>query len=496
MKQYVIFLSRKGMDMENTVKESVRGMDRRRRKLFKWTKRWTLITASIIGIFVLIFGGLSYYQSTHFNKNITINGVHVGGMTAEEALEALKSTQLKNDVYIGEELIVNGTNTKMGFTNEDLADVKNILNEQKSFLPSPNKNNYSLVPGNLESDHTQEIATELEQKLTEMNKDLKAPQDATVSLQNREIVISESAEGEQLDVASLLNEFEKQGFSSEVHLEPIYTQPIHEDSEVIKNGAKKLQALLDHTVEYKVQDQTYTLNGNQLIENATVTKDLEVTVEPAEIQAKIDEINQNQATLDKDFTFKTHSGSVITVPGKGYGWALDVEKETEAIQAAFEGEESLTSASNISGHGWEGEGYGYETVANNGIGDTYAELSISEQRVWIYKDGEMVFTTNVVTGNHSSGEDTLKGVWYVLFKRTDYVLTGQRSGAPSGYAQPVNYWIPFTNSGQGFHDAAWRTNWSSSAYLNNGSGGCVNIKPELMKQVYDNIDVYTPIVIY
>lgn len=52
------------------------------------------------------------------------------------------------------------------------------------------------------------------------------------------------------------------------------------------------------------------------------------------------------------------------------------------------------------------KGCGYETTANNGIGDTYAEVSIADRQIWIYKDGKLVVTTNVVTGKHSTGEDT------------------------------------------------------------------------------------------
>lgn len=45
------------------------------------------------------------------------------------------------------------------------------------------------------------------------------------------------------------------------------------------------------------------------------------------LRRKITEINNAKSTLNKDFSFKTHSGSVISVKGEGYGWALDVEKK-------------------------------------------------------------------------------------------------------------------------------------------------------------------------
>ncbi len=123
-------------------------------------------------------------------------------------------------------------------------------------------------------------------------------------------------------------------------------------------------------------------------------------------------------------------------------------------------------------------------------------MSLAQQRMWIYTEGKLVFSTNVVTGNNGSGEDTSKGVWYVLYKRTNYVLEGQRVGNASGYAIEVDYWVPFTNPGQGFHDAGWRTNWSSNAFLTDGSVGCVNVTPSVMKEVYENLDVYDPVVVY
>jgi len=222
---------------------------------------------------------------------------------------------------------------------------------------------------------------------------------------------------------------------------------------------------------------------------------MKVTIDADDIKNRITEINDAQSTLDKNFTFKNHSGSVISVKGQGYGWALDVEKETARIQKAFEKGETSISATAIYGHGWSGEGYGYETTTNNGIGNTYAEVSIAEQRIWIYKNGKLALTTSVVTGKHSTGEDTSKGVWYILYKRTPSILKGSHVGSGS-YEVKVNYWAPFTNSGQGFHDAGWRSNWSNNAYLAAGSGGCVNTPASMMKQVYDNLSTYEPVVVY
>ncbi|MEH7247435.1 L,D-transpeptidase family protein [Neobacillus niacini] len=461
----------------------------------KWFKNWKVITLSTISIITLILAAICYYQATHFNTNIRINGVEIGGMTADQAFEKLQTSVLSNEIYVGDQQIVDGKDTKMEFANDDLQEVKRHLKDQWSFLPSFKEKEYTLTPNQQDQYRGETLKNELEQKLTSMNQSLTAPVHAHASLVQGEIVVSKSVDGTQYDVARLLGDFEKHGYTSEIHLNPIYLLPFKEDSEKVKKEEQKLQELLQHSVEYKVQDTVHTLSGSELIKNATISEDLKVSIDPSTIQSKIAEINDTQSTLGKDFSFKTHSGSIISVKGQGYGWALDVEKETLQIHAAFEKGETSISASTIHGNGWSGEGYGYETTANNGIGDTYAEVSIAEQRIWIYKAGQLVLTTNVVTGKHSTGEDTSPGVWYILFKRTPYTLKGSAVGK-ADYSVPVSYWAPFTNSGQGFHDAGWRTNWSSTAYLTAGSGGCINVTPSVMIAVYDHLSVHQPVVVY
>jgi hypothetical protein len=480
--------------MESSVSETVE-IDRRQVKPSKWYKNWKFITPGIIVIIAVILGGINYYQANHFNANIKINDIKVSGLTADEALKTLKTAVLTNEVYVGKQQILDGQDTKMEFTQKDLPAVKKLLASQKTLFPSSKVKNYSLMPSKMDQYRSQTMKKQVEEKLISMNNSLKAPQDAEVHLKQGKIVVSKSVSGNQYEIASLLKDYEKQEYKSDIHLNPVYIEPIKEDSPIIKDEKNKLEALLQRTVDYKVQDKVYSLKASDLIKSATVTKDLKVSLDVTDLKNKISDINKTQSTLNKNFQFKTHSGSVISVKGEGYGWALDEDKEAAQLQAAFEKGEKSISASTIIGHGWSGEGYGYNTTTNNGIGDTYAEVSIAEQKIWIYKNGKLVVTTNVVTGKHSTGEDTSKGVWYVLYKRTPSILKGSHVGSGS-YEVEVQYWAPFTNSGQGFHDASWRSNWSSKAFLNAGSGGCVNTPSSVMKTVYNNLSTHEPVVIY
>ena len=351
-----------GITVEQTVVEDLHSQ--------KWYKNWKIITLSLIA---LILAAVSYYQATHFNANSKINSIEVSGMTADQALKKLQTSVLTNEIYIGEQQIVDGKDTKMGFTTDDLPGVKQQLKDQWSFFPSFKEKDYTLMPDQQDPYRSQTLKNELEKKLTTMNQSLTAPVHAHASLVEGEIVVSESVDGTQYDVASLMEEYEKHGYTSEIHLNPIYMLALKEDSESVKNEKQKLQDLLRLSVDYKVQDKVYTLTGSELIKNATISEDLQVSFDPSTIKSKITEINTAQSTLGKDFSFKTHSGSIISVKGQGYGWALDVEKETAQILAAFEKGETSITASNINGNGWSGEGYGYETT--------------SKQRHWGYLCG-------------------------------------------------------------------------------------------------------------
>jgi hypothetical protein len=480
--------------MGNTVKQSVDDMSRSGKKV-KWFKNWKIYTIIFIAI-ALVLSVISYYQATHFNANVTVNGVKVNGLSAEKTLEKLQTTTLKNEIYVGDERIIDGKDTQMEFTDEDLPEVKKLLIDQWTFFPSFKTRSFTLLPSTPDQYRTEGLKKELEQKLVSLNENLTAPINAQASLKDGEIVVSESKDGKQYDVSALLEEYEKQGYTSEIRLKSAPLPPIKEDSEIVQEQKEKLQALLDHTVTYKVQDQVHALKGSEVIKNASLTEEMQVSIDNSDIiKEKIAGINDTQSTLGKDFAFTTHSGRTISVKGKGYGWALDVEKETTLLKEAFEKGEETVSAANIVGNGWSGEGYGYDTLTNNGIGGTYAEVSISEQKIWLYREGKLVLSTNVVTGKLSTGEGTSPGVWYILYKRTPYTLKGSAVGK-ADYEVDVSYWAPFTNSGQGFHDAGWRGNWSSNAYVNAGSGGCVNVQPSMMKQVYDNVSTYQPVVVY
>ena len=83
----------------------------------------------------------------------------------------------------------------------------------------------------------------------------------------------------------------------------------------------------------------------------------------------------------------------------------------------------------------------------------------------------------------------------IHYKESPTVLKGTNDDG-SKYSVDVKYWMPFTLTGCGFHDNSWRKNWSKKAYLNDGSYGCVNLRPSDAPKVWNNVEKNEAVIIY
>lgn len=424
-----------------------------------------------------------------------INGAKVGGMNAPQALKKFKTLSLKNEVSINGEVIINGKNTRAHFTNHDITAVKDLLKKQRTWWPSSKVKNLALIPKSSDNYREKVLKNEVSAKLQQLNKKRKAPKDAQATLKNGKLVITRPVNGNKFDIPAMMKRYEAHQYDSQIDLKAIRLKPLDPKSRTVTAEKKLLQNLQKQTVAYKVQSQSYPFAAADFIQDASVSRSMKLSINDRQVKAKLSEINQKQSTLNKNFTFKTHAGSTISVKGQSYGWALHVPAEAKRIITALEKGKKSIKAYNVYGLGFSTYGVGYHNQSSNNIGNTYAEVSIKEQKIWLYRNGRLVLSTNVVTGRHDTHEDTPTGVWYIEYKQSPSTLEGSEAGN-ANYKVKVKYWAPFTLGGCGFHDAPWRHNWASNAYLTQGSGGCINTPPGVMKEVYDNLSQNEPVIIY
>ncbi|MBR4830161.1 MAG: DUF5011 domain-containing protein [Bacilli bacterium] len=113
-------------------------------------------------------------------------------------------------------------------------------------------------------------------------------------------------------------------------------------------------------------------------------------------------------------------------------------------------------------------------------------INIEEQKLRYYEKGVVVFETDVVSGQNGR---TPKGTYSILDKTRNATLAGD------DYETVVRYWMPFIGRNYGIHDASWRSRFGGNIYKTNGSHGCVNVSLQAAKELYDMVEVGTPVII-
>lgn len=161
-------------------------------------------------------------------------------------------------------------------------------------------------------------------------------------------------------------------------------------------------------------------------------------------------------------------------------YQLDTDALKEALEAAIEKLESRDIRAQMLLYK---NGEPYEPLT-----EVYVEVDIDNQRLTVYKDGEVVTSTDVVTGN-LNGYQTITGLYYAYNKETDQWMKGE------DYLVFSKYWIGIDGA-YGLHDASWRTHFGKDFYVNGGSHGCVNIPTSAMPEIFDTVEVGDAIILF
>lgn len=179
---------------------------------------------------------------------------------------------------------------------------------------------------------------------------------------------------------------------------------------------------------------------------------------------------------DYDTTDGFYSVGDVDVPYKTFGKSVNDAKEIEAINAALNSHESIIDR--------DPEMSGYDNISADKI-----IVSIADQHIKVYFDGELWGESDVVTGRKGV-HDTPTGVYYITECINGKYLIGDT------YKTWVNKWMRLTNRGIGLHDATWRSSFGGSIYMTDGSHGCINLPKDFAYALYEKAYVGLPVIIY
>lgn len=228
--------------------------------------------------------------------------------------------------------------------------------------------------------------------------------------------------------------------------------------------------LNDFQFSYKNGDAIHGADFADCVEDYALGDATEV------INSFLDEVSTSYDTRKDSYMLELEDGSVKEVPYKTFGYSLDIETEKQEIQKALDDHESVNAR--------EPKLLGYDNIK-----DDYIVISIADQHLWVYFDGELWQESDIVTGAKDR-HDTPTGVYYISECINGKYLRG------ADYVTWVNKWMRLTNSGIGLHDATWRGKFGGNIYTYNGSHGCINLPKKFAYDLYDKAYVGLPVIIY
>ena len=121
------------------------------------------------------------------------------------------------------------------------------------------------------------------------------------------------------------------------------------------------------------------------------------------------------------------------------------------------------------------------------------EVSYQEQKLYCYEGDELLFASDIVTGNETT-EIIPYGTYHVLHMTRDATLVD------ADYEKHVDYWIGFDpeTGGHmvGFHDASWRDTFGGDEWKTNPTLECINMPTDKVRQLYKTVDIGTEIRIH
>ena len=293
---------------------------------------------------------------------------------------------------------------------------------------------------------------------------------------------TEAYVGQSLDAS-----FFKNNLQIEVNENLYKAAEVTADSTELNEKAAELNTLLSN---YRNASITYTFGSVTEVLNGETTgawlqiSDDGITVDEAQVQFYVENLAGKYNTIYVPRSFQTTGGGVIEVSNNEYGYRIDQSGEVQQILTDLKSGEAVTRE----------PVYEKAGLSRNGTDDlngSYIEVSLSQQHLWLYKDGALVTETDVISGLPTPERATYTGAYPIAYKASPFTLSSEEYG----YETTVQYWMPFVY-GQGLHDASWQSSFGGDAYKTRGSHGCVNLPPDEASIIYNTIEGGYPIILY
>lgn len=462
---------------------------KKNQKMVLWSSLGVLF-AFLLGL--LIAG--SVYCSSHFSKGTIINEIDASGLTIEELESRMREYVLTVRERTGEGSYITETITgdQIGVTVSNTDELNGILKQQNIL-----KAISSYIKGEQQVYTVENLYAYVDSALMTAILKLQGfqesfvvePVDAHISEYDAEngYRIVPEIRGNVLNQTKTIQTVETavDALLTEIDLEKAgcYEEPsVYADDAKLTERLAQMKQYTDLRIVYHFGQQEEVIDGSVLSGWLLVDEETnKVSVSEEKIDDFVVMLRKKYDTIFRSREFQTSYGKTITIEGGDYGWWMNYSQEQEQLKEMIRNGES-----------GERIPVYYQTAAVYGsqdYGNTYIEINLTAQHLFLYVNGEKKMESEFVSGNAARGFDTPAGIYGITYKEQDAMLVGEN------YETPVSYWMPF-NGNIGLHDAIWRDSFGADIYKKSGSHGCINMPYLKAKELYGEIAKGTPVICY
>lgn len=462
---------------------------KKNQKMVLWSSLGVLF-AFLLGL--LIAG--SVYCSSHFSKGTIINEIDASGLTMEELESRMREYVLTVRERTGEGSYITETITgdQIGVTVSNTDELNGILKQQnilKAISSYIKGEQHVYTVENLYAYVDSALMTAILKLQGFQESFVVEPVNAHISEYDAEngYRIVPEIRGNVLNQTKTIQTVETavDALLTEIDLEKAgcYEEPsVYADDAKLTERLAQMKQYTDLRIVYHFGQQEEVIDGSVLSGWLLVDEETnKVSVSEEKIDDFVVMLRKKYDTIFRSREFQTSYGKTITIEGGDYGWWMNYSQEQEQLKEMIRNGES-----------GERIPVYYQTAAVYGsqdYGNTYIEINLTAQHLFLYVNGEKKMESEFVSGNAARGFDTPAGIYGITYKEQDAMLVGEN------YETPVSYWMPF-NGNIGLHDAIWRDSFGADIYKKSGSHGCINMPYLKAKELYGEIAKGTPVICY
>lgn len=462
----------------------------------KFRKKLAIILGSIFGVLAVVYLGFAFFFSSHFMFFTTINGTDVTLKSVSQVEEYMRQQVADYTLTLeesdGDTEEISGSDISLEYVPGD--ELEKLVKGQKNFLWLKALWDHPELEAKVGVKYDEDALARQIEGLACMDPENQVKSvNAHPEFKETQFEIVPEVVGTQINT-EVFNEAIRtsiDGFQHTMDLSETgsYIQPAFvEDSPEVIEANKAMNEYLKAKITYDFDPETEVVDASVISQWVKVNDKMEVTFDKKAVKKYIGELADKYDTKGKSRKFTTATGNTVTVEGGAYGWKINQDEEYKALTENIKKGETVTREPKYSSR-----------AASHGaidIGNTYAEVDLTNQRAYFIKNGKVVLDSPVVTGNPNKGNATPQGTDSLSYKTRNAVLRGDR--LPDGsysYESPVKYWMPF-NGGIGFHDASWQSAFGGTRYKTHGSHGCINMPTDQAAKMYELISDGTPVVVH